>query len=75
MENLFNKDPEHVIPKDFNSSSEEEYFELLKSQEVGKGLTNLSEFLLETDGMTGKSKVIIYKWLNDKFRILPSGSE
>ena len=46
-----------MIPKDFNSQTEEEYFELLKSPEIGKALTNLSEFLLETEGMTGKSKV------------------
>ena len=57
LENLFTKDPEQVIPKDFNSTTEEEYFELLKSQEIGKALTNLSEFLLETEGMSGKSKV------------------
>ena len=57
IENLFTKDPEQVIPKDFNSTTEEEYFELLKSQEIGKALTNLSEFLLETEGMSGKSKV------------------
>lgn len=59
LENLFTKDPEHVIPKDFNSTTEEEYFELLKGEEIGKALTNLSEFLLETEGMTGKSKVSI----------------
>ncbi len=57
LENLFTKDPEQVIPKDFNSTTEEEYFELLKSQEIGKALINLSEFLLETEGMSGKSKV------------------
>jgi hypothetical protein len=57
LENLFTKDPEQVIPKDFNSTTEEEYFELLKSQDIGKALTNLSEFLLETEGMSGKSKV------------------
>jgi len=57
LENLFTKDPEQVIPKDFNTTTEEEYFELLKSQEIGKALTNLSEFLLETEGMSGKSKV------------------
>ena len=73
MENLFTKDPEHVIPKDFNSTTEEEYFDLLKSQEVGKALTNLSEFLLETEGMTGKSKVIIRNHCNYSYRILLSG--
>lgn len=57
LENMFTKDPLQVIPKDFNSQTEEEYFELLKSPEIGKALTNLSEFLLETEGMTGKSKV------------------
>jgi len=58
LENLFTKDPEHIIPKDFNNQTEEEYFELLKSPELGKGLTNISEFLLETEGVTGKSKVL-----------------
>ena len=62
-----------MIPKDFNSTTEEEYFDLLKSQEVGKALTNLSEFLLETEGMTGKSKVIIRNDSTYSYRILLSG--
>ena len=45
------------MPKDFNTETEAEYFDLLKSDEVGKALSNLSEFLLETEGMHGKSKV------------------
>ena len=73
LENLFTKDPAQIIPKDFNSETEEEYFELLKSPEVGKALSNLSEFLLETEGLQGKSKVRFYNIIFD--RILHSGSE
>ncbi len=58
LENLFTKDPQYIIPKDFCNDTEEEYFDLLKSPEVGKALSNISEFLLETEGLTGKSKVI-----------------
>jgi hypothetical protein len=57
LENLFTKDPAQVIPKDFHTETEEEYFDLLKSPEIGKALSNLSEFLLETEGMQGNSKV------------------
>ena len=57
LENMFTKDPAYVIPKDFNNDTEEEYFELLKSPDIGKALSNLSEFLLETEGLQGKSKV------------------
>jgi len=45
MENLFSKDD--VIPKDFSSENEEEYFRLLNNKESGKAITNISEFLLE----------------------------
>ena len=58
LENLFTKDPSQVIPKDFHTETEEEYFDLLKSPDIGKALSNLSEFLLETEGMQGKSKAI-----------------
>jgi hypothetical protein len=57
LENLFTKDPAQIMPKDFNTETEEEYFDLLKSDEIGKALSNLSEFLLETEWMHGKSKV------------------
>jgi hypothetical protein len=73
LENLFTKDPEHVIPKDFTSETEEEYFELLKSPDLGRALSNISEFLLETEGRLGKSKVISYILIY-VYRIQPSGS-
>ncbi len=57
LENLFSKDPQHVVPKDFGPETEEDYFHLLNSPEIGKALTNISEFLLETEGLQGKSKV------------------
>ena len=49
FEILFSK--EDIIPKDFSPENEEEYFKLLKGQELGKAITNLSEYLLETDGI------------------------
>jgi hypothetical protein len=55
LQDLFSID--QIIPKDFSGENEEEYFGLLKSKEIGKALTNLSEFLLETEGSSGKSKV------------------
>ncbi len=57
MEKLFSK--EHVIPTDFSQENEELYFSLLKAQNLGKGISNLSEYLLETEGMAGQSKVMI----------------
>lgn len=57
LENLFNK--EESIPKDFSTDNEEEYFQLLKSPDVGKAITNMAEYLLETEGVYGKSKVFI----------------
>lgn len=57
LENLFTNDPAYVIPKDFTNETEEDYFDLLKSPELGKAMSNISEFLLETEGMQGKSKV------------------
>jgi hypothetical protein len=57
IENLFTKDPANIIPKDFNTETEEDYFDLLKSPELGKAISNISEFLLETEGLQGKSKV------------------
>jgi len=57
IENLFTKDPANIIPKDFNTETEEDYFDLLKSPELGKAISNLSEFLLEIEGLQGKSKV------------------
>jgi hypothetical protein len=50
-ESLFSK--ESVIPKDFGPETEEMYFTLIKSPEVGRALTNLAEFLLETEGLKG----------------------
>lgn len=51
MENLISKD--HIIPKDFGSENEELYFDLLKSKDLGKVLSNISEYLLETEGYKG----------------------
>jgi hypothetical protein len=51
LDNLFSK--EHVIPKDFTPENEEEYFTLLKSKDIGRALTNLAEYLLETEGLKG----------------------
>lgn len=45
------------MPVDFNTETEEDYFNLLKSKQIGKALTNISEYLLETEGMQGQSKV------------------
>jgi len=36
---------------------EQEFFDLLKSDRVGKSLTNLSEYLLMTEAMSGKIRV------------------
>ena len=56
-----------IMPDDFSSKTEADYFSTLQSNEVGRVLTNLSEFLLETKGMQGSSKVkliINYKKTN-----------
>ena len=55
LDKLFSKDA--VIPNDFSADTEEQYFSLLKSPEIGKTLTNLSEYLLETEGLKGQAKV------------------
>lgn len=55
LDKLF--DTQNVIPDDFNSENEGDYFGLLHSKEIGKVITNISEFLLETEGIQGKSKV------------------
>lgn len=54
-ENIYSNDD--VIPKDFSPDNEEQYFGILKSPHLGKALTNISEFLLETEGMKGQAKV------------------
>jgi hypothetical protein len=46
LENLLSRDS--VIPKDFSPENEEQYFTLLKGKDIGKSITNLSEYLLET---------------------------
>ena len=58
LENLFSRDD--IIPKDFSPENEEEYFKLLQAKEIGKVITNISEYLLETEGMQGKSKVRLH---------------
>ncbi len=50
-ENIYSKD--QVIPNDFSPETEEAYFSLLKSPELGKALSNISEFMLETEGVKG----------------------
>jgi len=55
LDQLFSK--ESIIPNDFTQETEEEYFTLLKSLDIGKALTNLSEYLLETEGLKGQAKV------------------
>ena len=50
-ENIYSKD--QVIPNDFSPETEEAYFSLLKSPELGKTLSNISEFMLETEGVKG----------------------
>ena len=52
LENLFSKD--HVIPKDYQHENEELYFNLLKGKNEGIALSNLSEYLLETEGFKGE---------------------
>ena len=74
LQNLFSKDPAQVIPKDFSAETEEDYFDLLKSPEIGKALSNISEFLLETEGLQGKSKVYSQNFANF-YRTQPSGLE
>jgi hypothetical protein len=51
LENMFAKDS--IIPKDFSNDTEEKYFQLLKAKDLGKVLTNISEYLLETEGVKG----------------------
>lgn len=51
LDQLFSKDS--VIPKDFNNENENQYFSLLKGSNLGKALSNLSEYLLETEGLKG----------------------
>lgn len=55
LENLVAHD--QMMPSDFNTQTEEKYFSLLQSKNLGKVLTNISEYLLELEGMDGKSKV------------------
>lgn len=57
LEEIFSKDD--VIPKNFNHTNEESYFTLLKSPDQGKVLSNISEYLLETEGVKGQSKVLL----------------
>ena len=40
-----------------SEEEEDEFFNLLKSPSVGKSVTNLSEYLLMTEAMTGRIKV------------------
>jgi len=51
LENLYSH--QNIIPEDFSAETEEEYFSLLKSNEVGKAITNVAEYLLETEGILG----------------------
>ena len=39
-------DPNMLVPDDFEES-QDEYFSLLKSKNLGKAVTNLSEYILE----------------------------
>ncbi len=51
LDKFFAKD--QIIPSDFNEETEEFYFSLLKSKNIGKPITNLSEYLLEKEGSKG----------------------
>ena len=51
LDKFFSKD--QIIPSDFNDETEEFYFTLLKSKQIGKAITNLSEYLLEKEGSQG----------------------
>ncbi|CDW84277.1 UNKNOWN [Stylonychia lemnae] len=54
MENLIDKD--HAVPKDLSSDNQELYFSLLKSKDVGKVISNISEYLLDQEGSKGEQK-------------------
>eukprot|EP00347_Sterkiella_histriomuscorum_P014449 403360823 len=54
LQSLVSKD--HTIPKDYSFDNEELYFTLLKSKEEGKALSNISEYLLETESFKGDSR-------------------
>ena len=51
LDKFFAKD--QIIPSDYNEETEEFYFSLLKSKNIGKPITNLSEYLLEKEGSKG----------------------
>lgn len=73
LENLWSKTD--IIPKDFKEDTEEEYFSLLKSQDLGKLLTNMSEYLLETEMSTGKvSTLPLMNTDSSNYSTRPSGS-
>ena len=55
LESLVTRDS--VIPKDFCVENENEYFSLLRSKNCGKALTNMAEYLLETEGNQGQTTV------------------
>jgi hypothetical protein len=71
LENLYSKD--QIIPKDFSSETEEQYFSLLKGKDLGKSITNIAEYLLETDGLKGQSKVkkFFYKFSIESCFLVP----
>ena len=52
LSKLTNK--ENLIPDDYSFDTEETYFNLLKSKEAGKVVTNIAEYLLETEGVKGE---------------------
>ena len=62
LEELFNRDD--IIPKSFSGENADDFFALLKSPDQGKILSNISEYLLETEGVKGQSKVNFIKLLN-----------
>ncbi len=49
FESLLSRDS--VIPKDYSADNEELYFRLLQSKNIGKVLTNIAEYLLESEGL------------------------
>jgi hypothetical protein len=73
LDSLF--DRSEPIPKDFSNENEEQYFHLLKSLNIGKAITNMSEYLLEMEGIQGKSKVRDSGEITEFCRTLHFGSD
>lgn len=46
LENLV--DSQKLIPKDLSMENEDAYFKLFKSKDLGKLISNIGEYLLET---------------------------